>query len=402
MSTQPAADAAIANLLRWLDQGGVLVSPKMHVVSLGGGERGIFAREDIAPGELLLRLPRQRLITVPDARSSDIGRLIETHTRFEDPNLYLAAFLLQERERGEASSWKPFLDVQPQTFPTHPLSFQERELSLLKGSFLVDLLSLQRKALQEDHAHLCKQVPGFERFTFDMFLWAHLAVLTRVFGAKRNGAPEICLGPLLDIFNDGLPWNCAWGWSTDGQFLEVKADSPIAQGKELRTSYGAHSNFYLLRHYGFVHEHNPNNAVMVPLELPKDDPLMDEKRRLLGLTDLSSQHCFSLPLKPDAQRIIELFSELRILHAQAEELALLKAAPDPLARAKQPLSPRNEVQVLRALAGSCAARLALYETSVEEDTRLLQEKNLSWNDRNCILLRQGEKQILQVFAQAAG
>lgn len=402
MSTQPAADAAIANFLHWLEQGGAHVSPQMHVVSLEGGERGIFAREDIAPGTLLVRLPRQRRITAQDARSSDIGRLIETHTRFEDPNLYLAAFLLQERERGEASPWKPFLDVQPQSFPTHPFSFQEQELSLLRGSFLVELISLQRKALQEDHAYLCQHVPGFARFTFDMFLWAHLAVLTRVFGAKVNETKTVCLAPLVDMFNDGIPWNCAWGWSADGEFFELKADSPIPQGKELRDTYGAHSNLYLLRHYGFVHEHNPNNEVMVPLELPKDDPLMDEKRRLLGISDASSQHCFSLPLKPDARRIIELFSELRILHAQAEELALLKAAPDPLTRAKEPLSPINEVQVLRALSGSCAARLALYETSVEEDSRLLQEKNLSWNARNCILLRQGEKQILQVFAQAGG
>jgi histone-lysine N-methyltransferase SETD3 len=402
MSTQPAVDTAIGTLLRWVEQRGAVISPRIHVVSLGGGERGLFARENIDSGTLLLRLPRQLLITEEAARSSDIGRLIETHVGSDIPNVYLAAFLLQERERGEASSWKPFMDGLPQSYPTHPFYFQERELSLLRGSFLVDLLPLQRKSLQADHARLCQRVPGFERFTFDMYLWAHLTVLTRVFGGMLYGTKALCLAPLMEMCNDGIPWNCEWGWSADGEFFELKAGCPISQGKELFISYGTHSNFYLLRNYGFVHEHNPHNEVKVPLELPTDDPLMDEKRQLLGLTDTSSQHSFSLPLKPDARQLIELFSELRILHAQADELALLKAAPDPLTRAREPLSPRNEVQVFRALAGSCAARLALYETSVEEDTRLLQEKNLSWNDRNCILLRQGEKQILQVFAQNAG
>ncbi|WP_224242402.1 SET domain-containing histone-lysine N-methyltransferase [Hyalangium gracile] len=402
MSTAPETDAAIAHLIGWLEQGGAQVSPKMQVVSTGGGERGVFAREDIAPGELLLRLPRQRLVTVPDARATELGRLIEAKTGFQDPNLYLSVFLLQERERGDASPWKPFVDVQPPSFPTHPFSFQERDFALLKGSFVVELIKLQRKGLEEDHAYLSQQIPGFARFSFDDYLWAHLAVLTRVFGARLNGNQVICLAPFLDMMNDGIPWNCTWGWSPDGESLELKSGSAIAQGKELRITYGANSNLYLLRNYGFVHELNPNNVVMVPIEFSKEDPLMDEKRKLLGIKDLSFQHCFSLPLKPDAQRIIELFSELRILHAQAEEMALLQAAPDPLARAREPLSQRNELQVLRALGTSCAQRLALYETSVEEDTRLLRQENLSWTARNCILLRQGEKQILQVFAQAGG
>jgi histone-lysine N-methyltransferase SETD3 len=402
MSTQAVADMAMPTLLRWIDQAGAQVSPKIHVVSLGGGERGLFAREEIADGTLLVRLPRQLLITVPQARSCELSRLIETHTQFEDPTLFLSAFLLQELEKGEASSWKPFLDVLPQSFPTHPFFYQEHELSLLKGSFILDLVALQYKNRQEDYAYLAEHVPGFKRFTFDMYLWAHLVVMTRVFGAKLNLVKTHCLAPLMDMLNDGIPWNCDWGWAADGEFFELKASSAIPQGKELRISYGTNSNTDLLRHYGFLHEHNPNNAVMVPLEFAKDDPLMDEKRQLLGLTAGSSTHCFSLPLKPDPQKIIELFSELRILHAEADELALVKEAADPLTRAKEPLSPRNEVQVIHSLAGACAARLAGYETSVEEDSRLLQDKNLSWNARNCILLRQGEKQILQVFAGVAG
>ncbi|WP_224367571.1 SET domain-containing histone-lysine N-methyltransferase [Hyalangium versicolor] len=400
MSTQPAADAAVTHLIRWLEQGGAVISPKMHVVDSGNGHRGVFASEDIAQDEVLLRIPRRRLVTVADARSSDLGRIIEAHTGFQDPNLYMTAFLLGEKERGEASAWKPFLDIQPQSFPTHPFYFQERELSLLKGSLVVELIAAQRRALEEDYSHLCRKVPGFERFTFAQFLWAHVAVLTRIFGGKVKETKVHCLAPFVDMLNDGIPANAGWGWSEDGEFFEVTADSAIPRGKELRDSYGAHSNAHLLRHYGFVHEHNPNNEVMVPLEISQTDPLVGEKRALLGLTDLSARHFFSLPFKPDAARIIELFSELRILQAGPEELALLKEAPDARIRAKVPLSPSNEAQVLLTLSSACAARLALYETSVEEDTRLLQDPNLPWNDRNCILLRRGEKQCLAVFAQA--
>jgi protein-histidine N-methyltransferase len=401
MDTAPTPDASLAQLLRWLEQGGAQITSKVHIISTGGGERGVFALEDVAAEELIARIPRQRLIFPQEARASDIGRLLEKHTGADDQSLFLEAFLLQELERGADSPWKPFLDVLPRSYPTHPLFFQARELSMLKGSFLLELLTLEREGLEEKYASLCEQVPGYARFTFEEFLWANVTVTTRIFGAKLNGEPTNCLVPFVDLINDGLPWNARWGWSSDGECFEVIAISAIPRGKEVRTTYGAKGNFQMLRNYGFVHEHNPNNEVMVPFELPQGDSLMEEKCKWVGITDPSLRHTFSLPLMPDARRLIELFSDLRILHAQAEEMALLKSAPDLRTRAKEPLSPSNEAQVLLALAGACKAHLAGYETSLEEDARLLKEGNLSWNDRNCIIVRMGEKQILQVFAQAA-
>jgi histone-lysine N-methyltransferase SETD3 len=400
MNPPPADDVAISNFMRWFEQGRVHLS-KMHILPMEDAERGVFALEDIAQGEMLLRLPLQYLVDLPTAKSSDIGRLIEAHTPIQDPNRYMASFLLQERERGEASFFKPCIDVLPQTFPTHPLYFGERERALLKGSLLVDVLPLERKVLQSEYELMCRQIPGFSRFTFDMFLWADLAVITRVFGAQLNGNKVNAFAPFVDMMNDSMPANARWGWSPDGQFFEVTAVSRIPKGQEVRISYGDASNLHLLRYYGFVRENNPSNEVMVPLELPSADPFMDEKRRLLGLTDPSDQPFFTLPSKTDSPRVQELFSDLRIVYANAEEMAQLKAAPDPVARAKQPVSPDNEKRVRRGLAEACKARLALYETSVEEDARLLQQKNLSRNERNCILLRQGEKQILQLFARIA-
>lgn len=42
----------------------------------------------------------------------------------------------------------------------------------------------------------------------------------------------------------------------------------------------------------------------------------------------------------------------------------------------------------------CAEGLARYPTSYEEDMELLKRPNLTFNERNCVLFRSGEKEIL--------
>ncbi|WP_224362146.1 SET domain-containing histone-lysine N-methyltransferase [Hyalangium versicolor] len=399
MTTDLAQDPTISRLLHWLEQGGASFS-KVQIGASATGERGLFAATDLAADEIFLRIPLSHLVTHKVARSSDIGRLLVAHPELDTPDLYMAAFLLQEKERGEASFWKPFLDVQPTAFPTHPYYYGESEFSLLKGSLLPEVLAVHRQVIEHLYLSAVKLVPEFRRFPLDQFVWAHLDLITRQFSPKLEGNSITCLAPVGDMINASNPWNSTYGWSPDGQFYEMKTRQAVARGQELATTYGNNSNLHQLRYYGFVFEHNPNNEVLVPFELPKEDPLLEKKLRMLGITDPSSRQVFSLPLWPDVKIITELVSELRIVHAQAEELAVLESAPDPLVRAKAMLSPVNEARVFRALATLCKAHIQTYETSMEEDTRLLQEGNLTLNARNCILLRRGEKQILKVYAEA--
>ena len=112
MSVNSEDDPAVTALLRWLEEGGAHIS-KVHAVSLGDGERGLRALDSIAPEESLMRIPSRYVLTLEEARSSGIGRLLDAHAPADEERVYLAAFLLQERERGESSFWKPFLDSLP-------------------------------------------------------------------------------------------------------------------------------------------------------------------------------------------------------------------------------------------------------------------------------------------------
>jgi histone-lysine N-methyltransferase SETD3 len=400
MSTHSEEDPAVVPLLHWLREGGARFS-KVHVASLGRGERGLCALGDIAPEETLVRIPARHVLTLEEARSSSIGGLLDAHAPADEEWVYLAAFLLQEKERGERSFWKPFLDSLPKSFPSIPFFFEERELSLLKGSLAPQLVRAQREGLKAQHGHLCKHVPGFEWFTFDAFVWAHFAVVTRTFSSPRGGNDAACLVPLADMINDGRPWDIHWGWSEDGTHFELKSTSAVARGQELRATYGGKSNLHLLLQYGFVHEENAHDDVMLSLGLALEDPLAGEKQRLLGLASPYELRPYMLSLTEDAQPLEEMFSFLRVVCADAGELASLAAAPDARARAQSPLSARNEQMLINAFTALCEEQLASYETPLAEDERRLREEKLSQNARNCLLMLRGEKRILQAYAGRA-
>lgn len=379
----------MAALLRWLEEGGSDIS-QVRAVLLGDGERGLQALADLAPEETLLRIPSRYVLTLEEARSSAIGRLLEAHAPTEEERVYLAAFLLQEKERGAASFWKPFWDSLPASFPNLPFFFDERELSLLQGSLGPRWVKSLREGLQAQYAHLCQHVPGFERFTFDAFVWAHFAVVTRTFSVQRGGEEVACLVPLADMINDGKPWDVHWEMTERGTHFQLKSKGAVARGQELRTSYGDKSNLQLLLQYGFVHEENPYDEVMLFLGLPLEDPLAAQKQRVLGLTGPFELRSYTLSLPVDARLMEEMFSFLRVAHADAEELATLTAAPG-----------GNAQKIIDAFVALCEEQLAGYETTLAEDEQLLREAKLSRNARSCILVRRGEKRILHAYSASA-
>jgi histone-lysine N-methyltransferase SETD3 len=140
---------------------------------------------------------------------------------------------------------------------------------------------------------------------------------------------------------------------------------------------------------------------MLFLGLPQEDPLAAQKQRLLGLTGPFELRSYTLSLTDDAGPMDEMFSFLRVACADAEELTTLVAAPDPRIRMRAPLSASNEQRVIGAFVTLCEEQLAGYETPLAEDERALREEKLSQNARNCILVRRGEKRILQAYAARA-
>jgi Rubisco LSMT substrate-binding len=60
-----------------------------------------------------------------------------------------------------------------------------------------------------------------------------------------------------------------------------------------------------------------------------------------------------------------------------------------------PLSLRNEGRVLQRIQNLAKEAMAKYPTSYEEDMEILKRDDLTYNQRNSVLYRSGEKEILQ-------
>jgi len=69
------------------------------------------------------------------------------------------------------------------------------------------------------------------------------------------------------------------------------------------------------------------------------------------------------------------------------------------------ISTKNELRVWSKITAIMSESLSKYDTSLEVDEGLIEmddkEKNLSYNERNCLLYRIGEKKILHFLLSAA-
>ncbi len=69
----------------------------------------------------------------------------------------------------------------------------------------------------------------------------------------------------------------------------------------------------------------------------------------------------------------------------------------------EPISIPNEIKVLQAIAASSEAMLKNFETTLEEDNKILKDPKLklSMNLRNCVLMRRGEKEVYHFYIDMA-
>jgi histone-lysine N-methyltransferase SETD3 len=385
--------ASHLDLVPWLHRGGARF-PKL-VLDEHAGERAVHACAPLAAGELLLHVPRSHLMTQELAQASVIGRrILAAGLRPEGEETYLAAFLLQERYRPR-SFWKPFLDALPASFPTIPVLFNDRMRALLKGSLLLGAIAARRRAVVADHALLRDHVPGCARLSLGEFVWAHLAVITRVFGLTIEGSTARCLVPMADMFNHQRRADAVWAYADGVAGFVMAATTAMPAGAEVHDSYGAKCNSRFFLNYGFTLDDNDgDNEAVLHFGVPADTPSPEAKQKLLGLDSPSARRSFQIAPRPDHEKTRAMLSFLRVACADDRELATLVAAPGLRVEDVAPVSAANEARVLSAVAAACGEALSAFDTTVAEDDQLLQDPALSRNVRNCIVMRRGEKKVL--------
>eukprot|EP00927_Polykrikos_kofoidii_P035269 TRINITY_DN29856_c0_g1_i1.p1 TRINITY_DN29856_c0_g1~~TRINITY_DN29856_c0_g1_i1.p1 ORF type:complete len:588 (-),score=72.85 TRINITY_DN29856_c0_g1_i1:83-1846(-) len=415
-------------------------------------ERVVVAKRQVKAGELLLRLPMQVLMhagyyKVPGSQSppppSEIIGTVDgpgvastlspamhlglsdgrEFTTYVAPQTWLALYMMEHRRLGSSSEWSPYLELLPQKFPTNPVFFEPQDWKWLEGSTFVRRALRHKDSLRKQFETVSDLVPGFDtNYTLDEFVWARVAISSRVFGWSLPGLSADdtdFMVPLGDMFNHRSPKQIEWVFNKTLRTLDYWAKEDVPRGEELLISYGGKCNSQYLLHYGFAmpgidKRQPPLSTVRIPFDL--DDTIPDRDAREMWLaknqlkTDVEEFEVSTTAAGSGFQNMLGYARLLVIPFADNFDRTLKARGCRVFAmppRCEQPLSLDVEQAALKLCISVVRRALAAYPTTLEEDEVLLNSTSADHpgNDssprlpsgipRFLVLLRRDEKVVLR-------
>ncbi|KAG7288469.1 hypothetical protein NEMBOFW57_004822 [Staphylotrichum longicolle] len=380
--------------------------------------RGIIAKQDIAPDTTLFTIPRNAIIYQSESGNED------GPSSSQDSWTLLILVLIYEYLQGDASAWKPYLDVLPSVFDT-PMFWPPAELSELQASALVAkvgkeeadrMITSKILPVVREHEHLAHRMgSAIMAYAFDLEKdddndgvdeddeWVE----------DREGKTMLGMVPMADILNADAEFNAHINHGDDA--LTATTLRTIRAGEEVLNYYGPLPNGELLRRYGYVTpKHSRYDVVELPWELVETelkervgvrvDPADWEKVRQLARSDEDFEESFVLERSGEDPDSTGQLSSEPTFSGLPDELAdqfktflkaVKKVASIELAvQALEDKEMRKDLY-LQAVLGALQSRERQYATSLEDDDRILSVGELTGRQRMAVWVRRGEKQLLR-------
>jgi hypothetical protein len=286
---------AVGALVRWcVERGATGSGLSVRLPDDTNKGRGLEASRDIEVDEAVLALPLQ--MGICDSQEGHPPESWETMSN-APWGVRLACRLLQERAKGDASEYAPYLALVPHSVPGSPLHWTDDEVLGLQYPPAVTEAKEMRDAVRKWHGILLETCPtslgGSEadaHADYEAFASAVSVVHSRTYGVASGASGEgyfRALLPLADLLNHGgdeygprdgraeqarehSRWppsvsvdNIAWSALDDSGTVEFAATKRIDAGVEALMSYGERTNDHFLMYYGFVPNRNPHDDVVV-------------------------------------------------------------------------------------------------------------------------------------------
>lgn len=371
-------------------------------------------------------VPKEQIITLEMAEESPIGAKMMYHNlkaRLLSPKHgFLTTYILQERLKGEESYYFPFIDILPKTFENFPIFFTPEEKEWLKGSPFLSQVEEKIEDIKADYDLICEKVPEYSQFTITEFSEIRMMVSSRIFGMNINGKKTDGFVPMADMLNHKRPKQTSWTYSDEKAGFVIEALKDIPRNEQVYDSYGKKCNSRFFLNYGFIVENNDGNEVPIKVYYPDSDDKKDMKKEMIN--DFSDFKKFRVTDNFSENVMHEFMSWLRFVEydenitllidyqARASSQTQLQdsdsddAHDDPnrgfKAKDLPPLSIRNEQKVMLRMKLEATKLLMNYDTTYEQDLEILENsKDLTFNTRNAVLMRSGEKKILKHIIDTA-
>ena len=376
--------------LKWLKDGGAFFD-NLKIVQYSENFRGVHAKTNISPNEVILYVPNDLIITLEMAKATIIGtKMMLIWTKLNSPkHSFLASYLLQELKKPD-SKWKPYFDTLPPSTRNFPVSFTDEEMDLLQGSPFYKQAKKKQSELKDDYALILSVAPEFNRFTLEEFRHIRMLVSSRIFGIEINNIATDTLVPLADMLNHSTNNQTHWGYNELNSGFVIESSTRVKRGNEIYDSYGNKCNSRFFLNYGFILEDNKNNEV--PISIKSTD--MNISTKVIRVREYLR-----------GKSMVTFLGYLRTLFYDDDPNNIQMLQVEDLEESKnnyysdftgicfKPVSIKNEIKVLGKMKELAEDQLKLYPHTYEEDLELLKGK-LKHNERNCILMRSGEKKIL--------
>ena len=408
-------------MLDWLKEGGSAYE-KLKIRFYGPDYRGVHAAKDIRKGETILFVPKHQIVTLELAFASPLGSLMYEkglRQRLISPkHSFLSAFIMQERRKPD-SYWWPYMDILPKQFTNFPIFFTEYEKAFLNGSPFQLQIDEKIIDIKSDYDLICEEVPEFAQFPLQEYSEMRMMVSSRIFGIQIENTSTDGFVAYADMLNHKRPRQTAWTYTDERGGFIIEALDDIKRGEQVYDSYGKKCNSRFFLNYGFINLDNDANEYPLRVYYNEDDAFKAVKMDMIG--DKSNYKKFRVVEHFDERVMQEFLSWLRFVEYD-ENIALIYQYQGAAITAAQkqkrgedsesddqedttkgfkakdlpPLSVRNERKVLEKIYRLAKEGYDKYESSLEEDLKILAEdKNLTFNLSNCLLYRVGEKKILQ-------
>lgn len=258
-----------------------------------------------------------------------------------------------------------------------------------------------------------------------------MMVSSRIFGITVNGVKTDGFVPYADMLNHRRPRQTTWYYSDEREGFVIEACDDIPRGAQVYDSYGRKCNSRFFLNYGFINQPNDANEVPIIVHLNKEkDPnafdikmnLINEKQpfkkfRVVDNLEEKVMHDFLSWIRyveyDEDMAQLYLYKNEAIIEAQKKKKQYNDSDSDDNQDIKdvfkgtnlKVISTKNELKVWNRVIQLVEESLSKYDTDLETDNMLLEkddeEHNLTSNERNCLLYRQGEKIILHFLREAA-
>ncbi|KAI9493377.1 hypothetical protein BDB00DRAFT_823797 [Zychaea mexicana] len=364
--------------------------------------------------EVLFTLPRHLLLSSQTSRlrqQKDMAQVLDAMSGWNP----LILCLMYESQLTD-SFWKPYFDVLPKGFST-PMFWNKEDLESLQGTDIVEKVGKEEAEamfVQELQPIIKDHPEAFnpDIHNCDLFHQCGSLIMAYSFhdpiGAPEpaNGATQedhdnddndeeeeeeglLAMVPMADMLNHKTGYNNARLFH-EPECLRMKAIKSIQTGDQIYNTYGDLCNADLLRKYGFADESNPfdlvelNGGNIVELCCDDTDTSLRERKIEFLMEEEALDDCFVI----DTEHVLppELISALYVLRASAEEFAKMET--------KQKL-PKPKLTPAIAKLGMQILEERMKRYPQEDDDQALLQSGCSPNKRHALLVRIGEKRILE-------